>query len=221
MNNFKGVQLWLSRWHFFHWSTEQGGGRKLNMQKFSIVFWLAKELCCKGWLCFVPCLTFPHNQTISAFLYLYNPTQPVAFYIFTTPFSLSQRYLLSLAKEQIDNTAAFSPSQRKTWRSRVFSLLKELDIFRSSQGKGDFSHFTFFPCTQRSMREKRGKSPQAAFEESAMEFEKAFQCLIPTLRLCEGKVEAFQNSSSFPDSRKEKSDGQKARNTQNIFDKSM
>ena len=113
------------------------------------------------------------------------------------------------------------PSQRKTWRSRVFSLLKELDIFLSSQGKGDFSHFTFFPCTQRSMREKRGKSPQAAFEESAMEFEKAFQCLIPTLRLCEGKVEAFQNSSSFPDSRKEKSDGQKARNTQNIFDKSM
>ena len=96
-----------------------------------------------------------------------------------------------------------------------------MDIFLSSQGKGDFSHFTFFPCTQRIMREKRGKSPQAAFEESAMEFEKAFQCLIPTLRLCEGKVETFQISSSFPDSRKEKSDGQKARNTQNIFDKSM
>ena len=229
MSSLIGLQLWSSRWHYFHKSTEQGGvgGESektpcsMNVQKFSTVFWLAKELCCKGWLCFVPCLTFPHNQTISAFLYLYNPIQPVAFYIFTTPFSLSQRYLLSLAKEQIDNTAAFSPSQRKTWRSRVFSLLKELDIFLSSQGKGDFSHFTFFPCTQRSMREKRGKSPQAAFEESAMEFEKAFQCLIPTLRLCEGKVEAFQNSSSFPDSRKEKSDGQKARNTQNIFDKSM
>ena len=44
------------------------------------------------------------------------------------------------------------PSQRKTWRSRVFSLLKELDIFLSSQGKGDFSHFTFFPCTQRNKR---------------------------------------------------------------------
>ena len=172
---------------------------------------------------FVLCLA-SHFHTTRQFLhfYIFTILYNGCLLPFYNPFfSLSQRYLLSLAKEQIDNTAAFSPSQRKTWRSRVFSLLKELDIFLSSQGKGDFSHFTFFPCTQRSMREKRGKSPQAAFEESAMEFEKAFQCLIPTLRLCEGKVEAFQNSSSFPDSRKEKSDGQKARNTQNIFDKSM
>ena len=63
----------------------------MNVQKFSIVFWLAKEICCKGWLCFVPCLTFPHNQTISAFLYLYNPTQPVAF-------TLLQPLFLSLTK---------------------------------------------------------------------------------------------------------------------------
>ena len=168
---------------------------------------------------FVLCLA-SHFHTTRQFLHFYIFTilyNGCLLPFYNPLFSLSQRYLLSLAKEQIDNTAAFSPSQRKTWRSRVFSLLKELEIFLTSQGIGDFSQFTFFYAH----REIRGKSPQAAFEESAKEFEKAFQCLIPTLRLCEGKVETFQISSSFPDSRKEKSDGQRARNTQNIFDKSM
>ena len=95
---------------------------------------------------FVLCLA-SHFHTTRQFLhfYIFTILYNGCLLPFYNPFfSLSQRYLLSLAKEQIDNTAAFSPSQRKTWRSRVFSLLKELDIFLSSQGKGDFSHFTFF-----------------------------------------------------------------------------
>ena len=99
MSSLIGLQLWSSRWHYFHKSTEQGGvgGESektpcsMNVQKFSTVFWLAKELCCKGWPCFVPCLTFPHNQTISAFLYLYNPIQRL-------PFTLLQPLFLSLTK---------------------------------------------------------------------------------------------------------------------------
>ena len=141
MSSLIGLQLWSSRWHYFHKSTEQGGvgGESektpcsMNVQKYSIVFWLAKELCCKGWLCFVPCLTISTQPDIFCIsISLQSHTTSCLLHFYNHFFSLTQRYLLSLAKEQIDNTAAFSPSQRKTWRSRVFSLLKELEIFLTS-----------------------------------------------------------------------------------------
>ena len=172
---------------------------------------------------FVLCLA-SHFHTTRQFLhfYIFTILYNGCLLPFYNPFfSLSQRYLLSLAKEQIDNTAVFFSKSKKNLEIKSFLTSQRIGYLSLFSRKRRFFSLHIFPCTQRSMREKRGKSPQAAFEESAMEFEKAFQCLIPTLRLCEGKVEAFQNSSSFPDSRKEKSDGQKARNTQNIFDKSM
>ena len=188
MNNFKGVQLWLSRWHFFHWSTEQGGGRKLNMQKFSIVFWLAKEICCKGWLCFVPCLTFPHNQTISAFLYLYNPTQPVAFYIFTTPFfSLSQRYLLSLAKEQIDNTAVFFSKSKKNLEIKSFLTSQRIGYLSLFSRKRRFFSLHIFSLHTEEYERKKRKITTSRFWRICDGVWKGFSMFDPDFETVWGK----------------------------------
>ena len=197
MSSLIGLQLWSSRWHYFHKSTEQGGvgGESektpcsMNVQKFSIVFWLAKELCCKGWLCFVPCLTFPHNQTISAFLYLYNPIQRLPFTLLQPLFLslISQRYLLSLAKEQIDNTPVFFSKSKKNLEIKSFLTSQRIGYLSLFSRKRRFFSLHIFSLHTEEYERKKRKITTSRFWRICEGVWKGFSMFDPDFETVWGK----------------------------------